>query len=458
MLDHEIIGKFKEFQEKTEKYSDLKIEDVRFEKVFLDNEKYLTINPSKTEIPNDYQINNIDVSFIPLSSINPDKGKIINYETRSLKDVIKNYTYFAENDIIFTKVTPSMENGNIAIAKNLTNGIGFGSSEYYIFRCKKIYNKLLYHLLRASFFRMRAKKTMKGSGGLKRVPISFFATQYIPIPKDLNEQYTSYKLQEIIVEFLEWGFAETDKIKENIDKRADILKRAKKCLIPSVFIKDYVKRTFGKYAKENGLGYNITDVEFEEKKIEKIANSISSSSGYNKNYYKNNQGKYPLYTGSLDVVAYVDPISEDDIINVESVSYNKDNDAGSKAFYHNKPYIMGGHHYAFVANNEYKDKISMKYFYFCLNDIFAKNRFYQSKQPVANIGLIKQYFIKIPKPLKNYTSLEIQKHIADFIDHYMNIIAKEEDRVNKAYDAVERLKKVYLNRTFRLINWEKNNE
>ena len=56
-------------------------------------------------------------------------------------------------------------------------------------------------------------------------------------------------------------------IKENIDKRYALFERLDKALIPSTFIKDYVKVAFGRYAKENGIKFNITDVEFEVKRI-----------------------------------------------------------------------------------------------------------------------------------------------------------------------------------------------
>ena len=58
------------------------------------------------------------------------------YETEYGK-VKGKYTYFANEDIIMAKVTPCFENGNIAIAKNLKNNVGFGSSELFVFRTKE---------------------------------------------------------------------------------------------------------------------------------------------------------------------------------------------------------------------------------------------------------------------------------------------------------------------------------
>jgi type I restriction enzyme S subunit len=72
---------------------------------------------------------------------------------RELKDVAGSYTYFAENDVLLAKITPCFENGKIGIARNLTNGTGFGSSEYIVFRSKGEINQdyLFYFLSRESF-------------------------------------------------------------------------------------------------------------------------------------------------------------------------------------------------------------------------------------------------------------------------------------------------------------------
>jgi len=43
--------------------------------------------------------------------------------------VTGSYTYFADNDVLLAKITPCFENGKLGIARNLKNGVGFGSSE-----------------------------------------------------------------------------------------------------------------------------------------------------------------------------------------------------------------------------------------------------------------------------------------------------------------------------------------
>ena len=81
------------------------------------------LNPKKSELkdlPDD-----LLVSFIPMSALDEITQTIKTNELRKLSNVRKGYTYFKEGDILFSKITPCMENGKVAVAKNLKNGIGF---------------------------------------------------------------------------------------------------------------------------------------------------------------------------------------------------------------------------------------------------------------------------------------------------------------------------------------------
>lgn len=147
----------------------------------LNNKKYLTLNPSKREIANIDE--NTIISFVEMASV-ADKGYIQNKVDKPLKELRKgSYTYFAENDILIAKITPCMENGKCAIAKNLTNGLGMGSSEFHIFRTHKgLNNKFLFACLNQDSIRQEAAKSMTGSSGHRRVPINFYESLKIPLP------------------------------------------------------------------------------------------------------------------------------------------------------------------------------------------------------------------------------------------------------------------------------------
>ncbi|MDY5115519.1 MAG: N-6 DNA methylase [Campylobacter sp.] len=143
--------------------------------------KGLNFNPSKSEIsklPLDTK-----VSFVEMASVS-NNGYIENKIDKTLEQVKGSYTYFIENDIILAKITPCMENGKCAIAKDLTNQIGFGSSEFHVFRTDntKINIKFLFVFLNRDDIRKRAEKSMTGSSGHRRVPISFYENLQIPLP------------------------------------------------------------------------------------------------------------------------------------------------------------------------------------------------------------------------------------------------------------------------------------
>lgn len=139
------------------------------------------LNPKKSEIKN--KANSFIVSFVPMKAVDEYLQEIIVLGERSLGGVRKGYTYFRDGDVLFAKITPCMENGKIAIAKNLKNGIGFGTTEFHVVRAKDgVLPEWIFYILRQPFFREAAKGKMTGSAGQKRVPVSFLETYKIPLP------------------------------------------------------------------------------------------------------------------------------------------------------------------------------------------------------------------------------------------------------------------------------------
>lgn len=145
------------------------------------------INPSKSEIKSISE--DTLISFVEMASVSND-GYIETKIDRPLSELKKgSYTYFAENDIIVAKITPCMENGKCAIAQNLTNGIGFGSSEFHVFRCNEmVENRYLFAYLNRDSIRKQAVERMTGASGHRRVPIEFYEDLEIPVPSIEDQQ------------------------------------------------------------------------------------------------------------------------------------------------------------------------------------------------------------------------------------------------------------------------------
>ena len=139
----------------------------------------------------------LEVSFVPMESI-MEGGGINNHETKPLGEIRKGYTYFEENDVLFAKITPCMENGKGAVAKFLTNNRAMGSTEYYVFRAiKEEDTQFIYHLTMSSVFRKRAESWMQGSAGHRRVPKDFFTQRPIVIPDSESRKEIGLTLERL---------------------------------------------------------------------------------------------------------------------------------------------------------------------------------------------------------------------------------------------------------------------
>ena len=81
-------------------------------------------------------------------------------------------TKFRNGDTIMARITPCLENGKTAKINILDNGeIGFGSTEYIVFRAKEGISDpdFIYYLVTSSLIREPAIKSMVGSSGRQRV-------------------------------------------------------------------------------------------------------------------------------------------------------------------------------------------------------------------------------------------------------------------------------------------------
>ena len=92
-----------------------------------------TINPRKSLL-RDVALDT-RVSFVPMSDLGEHRIQFQPQQEKALEDVLDAYTYFADNDVLVAKMGVCFENGKAGIARDLVNGIGFGSSEFYVLRC-----------------------------------------------------------------------------------------------------------------------------------------------------------------------------------------------------------------------------------------------------------------------------------------------------------------------------------
>lgn len=172
-----------------EMFGDVKKNDKKWKYTTIGKECFF--NPKKSELQNLSE--NFEVSFVAMPSVS-ENGNIDTSIIRKYDEVKKSFTYFAENDVLFAKITPCMENGKGAVAVGLKNKVGFGSTEFHVLRPKENINSIwLYTLTAMKSFRIEAERKMTGSAGQKRVPVSFFETYGLGLPPiELQNKFAEF--------------------------------------------------------------------------------------------------------------------------------------------------------------------------------------------------------------------------------------------------------------------------
>ena len=171
----------------------------------------------------DFKIIDEEISYVPMSNVG-EHGELI-LDIKLVSEINKGYTKFVENDVLFAKITPCMENGKGAIAKGLLNKFGIGSTEFHIIRpVEHISNSYwIYYFTSMDNFRKNAQKAMTGASGHRRVPESFITKYVVNLPpEELQDEFASY-------------VEEIDKLKFECTKQKEKLQIEKDGLIDKYF-------------------------------------------------------------------------------------------------------------------------------------------------------------------------------------------------------------------------------
>ncbi len=179
--------------------------------------------------PNHLKASQDVCSFIPMAAVQEVTGIIDLSQTISHEKALsKTLTFFNEGDVLFAKVTPCMENGKVAVARGLTNQMGYGSTEFHILspRPQLLADYLRYFLV-SKDFRVNAASAMTGAVGLRRVPKSYLEEHYIPLPS-LDDQRQ-------VVDVLDFQLSIVDQLKESIHGHISRISTLRKSLLHSAF-------------------------------------------------------------------------------------------------------------------------------------------------------------------------------------------------------------------------------
>jgi len=140
---------------------------------------FVHVNPS-VKIPNEKL-----VPFIEMKDLTDGQR----FCEPSQERLLSSGSRFENGDTLFARITPCLENGKICQVKGLRNNIGFGSTEFHVFRGKKNVSDsdFVYYLCRWMDVRDHAEKNFDGTSGRQRVPKQAFDDLFLNMP-ELHEQ------------------------------------------------------------------------------------------------------------------------------------------------------------------------------------------------------------------------------------------------------------------------------
>ncbi|MBM3946942.1 MAG: hypothetical protein FJ315_06035 [SAR202 cluster bacterium] len=143
------------------------------------------INPRRPEIR---RSDDAPTTFVPMAAVQDGGRGIAAPEQKPFGILKKGYTFFREGDILFAKITPCMQNGKHAVACNLSDGIGFGSTEFHVVHPgHDVVPEWIHSFFLQPQVLEAAKASFVGMVGQQRVPDDFLASLTLPLPS-LAEQ------------------------------------------------------------------------------------------------------------------------------------------------------------------------------------------------------------------------------------------------------------------------------
>ncbi|MDN5299469.1 MAG: type restriction enzyme subunit [Clostridiales bacterium] len=380
-------------------------------------EDIIEINPRSEKLDDD-----TEVTFLGMADVS-NEGRILIRNTKVYSEVSKGFTSFKENDVLLAKITPCFENGKRALATNLTNGYGYGSTEFHVLRGNyRLIPEYIYQYVSMYDFMTRGEANMTGSAGQKRVPTDFVKSYEIPVPP-LPEQK---KIANIL--------SAVDGHIDEVDSMIQDLKELKKGLMQKLLTEgightefkdsevgripeDWDVKLLGEVIKLQG-GYA-----FKSKKFQDVGINVLRISNVKEGYLDiSDCAKYPL-----ELLANLDSFkleAHDSVIAMSGattgkVGYVRD---------HDLPIYLNQRVGRFVVKTSDIDRL---YLYYSLNTEYFQTRIWDfaigGAQPNISGSQIESIEIQVP-------SIEEQKSIAYILGNVDERISLYECEMNDLND------------------------
>ena len=373
-----------------------------------------------------------EVSFVPMESL---RNGAIDYQDIPFAEGKGKYTYFQDGDLLVAKVTPCFENGNIAIANNMKQGVGFGSSEIFVLRMNdKVLNTYMFYITQTAKFQEGACATMCGVGGLKRISPLFMRTYELDIP--------SLSKQQRIVNYLDVKLGKIDARIAILEKQQDAYARLKKSVIhhavtcglnPNVSLKDSGVEWIGMIPEHWEL-HRFKSIFTECKSVTETGQedllSVSEYYGVARRIDKMEDGEYESRADSL--VGYKVCKKDDLVINI-MLAWKRG--LGFSDF----DGIVSPAYAVYRGKN-----IAPHYFHYLMRTDMYVAEYKRNSKGIIDSRL-RMYTDRFNNIMAIVPPLSEQQAIAAYLDEKCSEIDAATENIGKQIDAMKRLKRALIN-------------
>ncbi|MBF0657793.1 restriction endonuclease subunit S [Psychrobacter sp. NG25] len=363
--------------------------------------KHLAIlNPKKSTLSQDLMFD--ECSFVPMEKLK--FNSLVLDEKKVIKDVYDGYTYFENEDILVAKVTPCFENNNTTIAKDLINGVGFGSSEIFVLRVNnKVNNRYLFYRLLETIFISVATAAMTGAGGLRRVPAETINTYPIAVP-NINEQIQ-------IANFLDHETAQIDTLIDKQQTLIQLLKEKRQAVISHAVTKGLnpdapMKDSCVEWLGEVPEGWDVG----------RLKNVLRIRNGRDYKEVEVESGGYPVY-GSGGIFKR----SSDYLFDGESVLFGRKGTIDKPLLVSGKFWTVDTMFYSEVSNNAKPEYVYHQALLFPFDKLSTNTALpSMTQEDLLNLGFVIPPFDE---------QKEICQYLSNKLNVFSNLVSKAEQTI-----------------------------
>lgn len=384
---------------------------------------------------------NAFVTFMPMECL---RDGVIQQREEIYSEIKKNGSYnaFENGDIVIAKVTPCFEHHNMAIAVNLKNGIGYGTSEIFVLRPKNINTPFLNYYLHSDYILGVGVSSMAGVGGLKRVNADVLKHAILILPP-LAEQIK-------IANYLDNKISNIDAYVSERKKERLLLSDLKKAKVAEIVTKGLSPNV---RLKDSGIpSIGMIPAHWEVRRIKDIASEIFMGTtpvyeyeAENSNYIlgqRNNQLEGITFEGvKFAKDSFFAQRQEYEFLKYGDVLLNTlgGGSVGRAGYYNldNSKRVITDGHIMVIRSKTY----NTKYLYFYLLSIkeqLENMAIGSTNQSFFNISDIRIIPIVVPP-------IEEQIQIVEYLDHECDQIEKKCALINEQIQQLQLLKRALIN-------------